>query len=161
MIAMLFASFAAGCGPALDHQVEGADVHFAWSVDDGILIGELSAPTDGWVGVGFNARPQLGGSVLILGSARPDGPFSVVEHVAQPPEHPDRAALGGTAGLLESTAEEVGGRTIVRFRWRVQTGDSFTEGLVAGQPVHLTLAWSHEDDFGHHSARRTLVSTRL
>ncbi|MEZ4317466.1 MAG: DOMON domain-containing protein [Myxococcota bacterium] len=141
-------------------SVTAGGVTFDWSVEEGVLTGRASARAEGWVCVGFNARPQLAGSVLVLGAARPDGTSAVVEHIARPPRHPDRGELG-TPGLLEATATEVDGTTTVVFRLRLDTGDGLAEGLEVGAFAHLTLAWSRSDDFDHHSAERVLVPVVL
>ncbi|MCB9676349.1 MAG: hypothetical protein H6737_14595 [Alphaproteobacteria bacterium] len=135
-------------------SVHGGGVDFAWVVEDGVLTGEASAATAGWVCVGFGARPGLAGSVLVMGAHGPQGSV-VEEHVAQPPRHPRRVDLGEPPGLLEGRAEERDGRTTVRFRWALDPA------LRVGEPVYLTLAWSHEDDFDHHSARRVEVEAVL
>ena len=129
-------------------------------MDDGVLHAEVRAPTGGWVAVGLNDRAELAGSLLVMAAVR-DGELVVEEHIAQPPDHPRRQDLGGTPGLVSSEGHESEGATTVRFSLKLDTGDSVAPKLRAGDRIGLTLAWSRDDDFGHHSARRELVPVEL
>lgn len=140
--------------PTYAHEVQDADVTFRWTVEGDEVRAEMSAPTRGWVCAGISGVPGLDRSLLVMGAVI-DGTARAEEHVAMPPRHPRRADLGGRIGLLAFDGEEDDGRTTIRFTLRL-----VDDGLVVlpGQTAYLTLAWSHEDDFQHHSARRTEVA---
>lgn len=125
--------------------LSGGGVDLTWAVEGRVLTAEVTAKTTGWVCAGFHDEPGLKGTSLILGAAVGEK-SRVEEHLADPPNHAPVEALG--ARLLESDVVESSGRTTVRFRWRLR------DDWKAGDTVYVTLAWSHEDDFGHHSARR-------
>ena len=145
---------------APERHVAAGGMAFTWSIVGEHLVGRLEAPTTGWVAVGFNDEPALAGSRLVM-SAVVDGALVIEEHVAQPPGHPTREALGGRSGLVTAAGQERDGRTTVDLILHLDPGDGLTPALARGQAIHLTLAWSHEDDFGHHSAMRTAVDVRL
>ncbi len=56
--------------------------------------------------------------------------------------------------------EERDGRTTSRFALPLESG-GFGPTLRPGERVHVVLAYSRDDDFGHHSARRTAVNLDL
>ena len=141
---------------ALAATVSGASMTLDYTVVDGVVHGTLTGPRAGWVAVGFNDRPELAGSVLLMAASTDQGTH-VEEHVARPPRHPPRAEDGGVPGLIRAKLSVEGDRTLFRFQWSTATGDGWLSGLKAGAPLYITLAWSREADFQHHSAERTLV----
>ena len=143
-------------GAALAGQASGASVQLTWEVRDGVVHGVARSTGPGWIAIGFNDRPMLAGSVLLMAA---EG-RATEEHVAHPPNHPERR-LEGVPGLLSSSVQREQGTLVFRFSWRIDTGDGLLPALEPQHPVHLTLAWSRERDFGQHSAERTLVSTVL
>jgi hypothetical protein len=157
MSVLLAAVLAANAGE--ERLVTAAGMKLRGSVVDGVLHAEVTAPTHGWVAVGVNTRPTLDGSVLVMAAVR-QGVLVVEEHVAQPPNHPSRRSRGGVDGLLPGSvgAETTAPTTTVRFALRLDTGDSFSLRPAPDAPLHITLAWSRDDDFGHHSAMRELVA---
>ena len=115
-----------------------------WRRDGETLRIELSSRVDGWVAVGFNREPTLGGSRLFMARVQA-GVAHVEEHWTRPPNH-------GPIDL--QTATEVDGNE------QDGTTASFAVTLAPGA-WHTTLAWSRDDDFDHHSAVRRMVELDL
>lgn len=121
---------------------------FASWVDEGpVLVVTLSAPTTGWVAIGFNRGPELAGARLVMASVQ--GATALAEeHVAAPPEH------FRVDDLRVRSAREVSGRTEVTVevpRVRGVPGELRLDEASVG---HLILAFSESDDFQHHSRMR-------
>jgi hypothetical protein len=133
---------------------------FEWRVQGDMLHGRMRAPTRGWVAVGFNHRPTLDGTRLVMGYVR-DGATVVEEHVAAPPVHHRKRDLGWKEGLGQVSGTEDARSTFIEFTLALDTGEPRDVALVPGRTYHLTLAWSHEDDLQHHSAMRTAVDVTL
>jgi hypothetical protein len=140
-------------------EVWAAGCHLRWNTLDGVIHGVLKGPGQGWVCVGFNIRGELAGSLLVLAALTPDG-LRVEEHIAQPPKHPERSSLGGKPGLEMASGSQDETGTTLEFRLKL-VDDGLAPSLVPGEEVHLTLAWSREDDFDHHSAEREMVKVIL
>lgn len=129
----------------------GMDVRWWWQEQELVVL--LDAPTRGWVAVGFGERETLAGSRLLLAAVRSDGAVAE-EHRAEPPVHPFVRRLAVRAA--EETSERT--RVLVAFpRAAVAGGPQLAPGIRVG----LTLAFSLEDDFAHHSVFRTLMPTAL
>ena len=147
-------------GKAMEQQVERSGMSVRWYVEGDELFVTMKAPTTGWVAVGFNTQPTLDGSLLILGAVE-NGKVRVEEHIAQPPKHPTRISLGGSNALRRFEAKEQDGETQVSFVLNLAARDRLAPALSLGALVHLTLAFSQEDDFDHHSIMRTSVQITL
>lgn len=145
---------AALAGSPTPQRVEAIGMEVVWRVEGELLTATVRAPTTGWVALGLHTRPGLDGCLLLMGAVV-DGELRLEEHVAQPPRHPPRVSLGGRAGLRGGEGVEDAQSTTITFRVDLSVHDAVAPTLTPGQPAWLTLAWSHEDDFNHHSARRT------
>jgi DOMON domain len=146
--------FAAFNVPILEHEAADAGVTFQWSIkDNGHLLGCMEAKTSGWVAVGFNTRDGLEGARLVMGRVV-GGKAHAEVHIAKPPQHFHRVTEDGAERVTNVTGRLVGGTTTVCFTMPLEAADTEDVPLVAGKKVHLILAWSHEDDFQHHSAQR-------
>lgn len=126
----------------------------SWWFEGSDLLVYLDGPTSGWVAVGFNARPELANSRLVLAAVGPGGAVAE-EHHARPPEHPRLRALEVRA------AAEHGGRTRILVAVPRAPALAGTLALDPGVSCGLTLAASHHDDFAHHSAWRELLELSL
>jgi len=140
--------------------VSAVGMTFEWRVEGRFLHGRMRAPTTGWVTVGFNQEDQLAGTKLIMGYVA-DGEVVVEEHIADPPNHLPKTQLGGHHAISEVSGSEREGSTTIEFLVELDSGDPVDITLRPGARYYVTMAWSHEDDLYHHSARRTSVEIAL
>ncbi|MEX1364909.1 MAG: DOMON domain-containing protein [Nannocystaceae bacterium] len=145
--------------PPFEH-VTAVGMIFDWRVEGRSLRGRMQAPTTGWVTVGFNPEDSLAGSKLVMGYVAGDE-VVVEEHIADPPNHRPKTQLGGHHAVSEVSGAERDGTTTIEFLLELDSGDPVDVVLRPGSRYHLTMAWSHEDDLYHHSARRTSVEIVL
>ena len=54
------------------NSIEVNGMTFRWAFDGELLHCEATAPTSGWVAIGFNTRDQLSGTNLIMGAVEHD-----------------------------------------------------------------------------------------
>lgn len=135
-------------------QVVLSGMRFTWHFEGETLIGRISAPTSGWVVVGFNAKPDLEGARLIMGSIEDQG-VRLEEHRAKPPHHTLIAEQGH---LIVRSFQASERETMIEF----EIGDG--EGPAVGKPgqlIHLILGYSLDDDFNSHSHVRRQVDVVL
>lgn len=140
----------------LDAQIALSSAGMEWSCirqgDD--LMMELSAPTKGWIAVGFNNEDNIVGSDLIMFHIE-DGKAEVrdmyVKGFGDPRED---HTLGGSQNIEIIQAEESGHKTYVRFRRPLSSQDNYDYQLRNGETFWLILAYATHDDFAHHSRMR-------
>ncbi len=126
---------------------------FTWVHAGGRLHGTLTAPTRGWLAVGFNDARALEGTRFFIAVVAGAAPVAEV-HVALVPEHPPIEALGGRSGLADVAGAFAGGVSRATFSLPEVGGAPYAADLRAGARTHLMLAWSHGPEFDHHSAWR-------
>jgi DOMON domain len=142
-------------------SVERNGMRVSWHHADGRLHITMSAPTQGWVGIGFNTSADITGTHLILGRVR-QGKAEVVEHYTRAPgDYPTISALGGATDVRDTVGEEADGRTTLRFSLPIEPLSLFQRALAAGTTYELLIAFSAADDFQHHSRMRTSASITL
>lgn len=127
-----------------------------WTVDteEGLIYVGLEAPTQGWVGIGFDFEgmdPESMSMDWVIGAFHDeDGETDVLDAFQ---ENPDAVAqadtfLGGTDDVLEKAAVQTEGGTTLEFTRKLDTGDEFDVALDPG--VHGTmLAFGDEDEYEH------------
>ena len=135
------------------NSIKTAGVIFAWHHANNRLVATLSAPTAGWIAVGFNTSPGLRNTRFVIADVA-SRPIRAEEHLALVPDHPEITSLGLTPALAELRGRFSDGRSQLSF-----TLPHFIPGpppleLAPGRISHLMLAWSQDRDFDHHSAWR-------
>lgn len=136
-----------------ENVLEAGGSVFNWHHEGSSLTGSYSAPTPGWVAVGFNERRELQNTHFII-AAVSTNPVRIEEHVALVPEHREVSALGVAPALVRAGGTYRGGTSNLEFSLPHRFPGRPGLSLAPGGGVHLMLAWSHEPDFGHHSAWR-------
>lgn len=126
----------------------------------GRLMSNFTAPTRGWVAVGFNNQERLEGTRFVIGAMRQDR-FHVEEHIAVGPGHPRVQDLGLEGAVQDVTGAVSNDQTMIAFSLPHVFADTDNPTLLSGTSSYLMLAWSHETDFGHHSAWRRHFVTEL
>ena len=142
-------------------RVEAGGMVFEWKVDKGWLRCEVSAPTKGWVAVGFNRSAELAGTNLIMGCVE-NGRVKIEDrYIVEPGQHKSKVELGSSDRISDRGGEWKQGVTRLSFSIPLEAQDKFSHTLKAGEWYHILLAYSRETDFQHHSAMRTGVEVVL
>lgn len=134
-------------------RIIDGDVVFSWKHKTGRLFGELTAPTEGWIAVGFNERRTLKNTRFVI-AAVSMSPIRAEEHIALVPDHRNVAALGLPRTLDHVSGSYSQGLSRLEFSLPHQFPERPALRLVPGASLHLMLAWSQNTDFTHHSAWR-------
>lgn len=132
-------------------EIDGVSFQ-AWH-GDGRLHSSFTAPTRGWVAVGFNNQQRLKGTRFVIG-ALIGGSLRVEEHIAVVPSHPTVESMGLASAVEAASGSVSDGKTTLRFSLPHLFRDTDNPTLLSGIESYLMLAWSHEVDFAHHSAWR-------
>jgi hypothetical protein len=127
-------------------------MHYELAADSITLT--LTAPTSGWIAVGFNQNESLIGSDLIMCRVQDGQAMCSDQYIRGLGDHPEDHELGGGHNLRILDAWENGIQTQVQFRIPLQSGDPFDFNHQLQSDFQLMLAWSTHDDFTHHSRMR-------
>lgn len=142
-------------------QIEVNGMRVVWEIAGKSIDFELSAPTRGWLAIGFNASEDLEGTYLVM-SCVEAGKVKVVEHkTLAPGDYRPITDLGGKASVEILGGNEQGNASQVHFRIPQQVSDGFHKSLLPGSKWRLLVAYSREDDFKHHSMMRTNIAITL
>ncbi|MEO1052848.1 MAG: DOMON domain-containing protein [Bacteroidota bacterium] len=143
------------------NKVEVNGMTFQYEIKNEQLEITLEAPTTGWLGVGFNTDNNIVGSDLLLFhivEGKTEGLDMYVKGFGDPRED---KLIGGTDDIRIISGVESAGHSKVRFSIPLQSKDQYDFKHVAGQDFWLILAYSVDDDFGHHSRMRKHIRYRL
>lgn len=133
----------------------------SWSYHQDYIQIEMIAPTDGWVGIGFNTQSEITGTYLILGKMV-QGKAEIVEHYTlSPGDYKSLTQLGVAAAVSDAEGSEVGQTTMLKFSLPLTPASKYQKELQSGSHYYLTMAYSREDDFQHHSIMRTTTIVDL
>jgi hypothetical protein len=134
---------------------------FRWRFDDEFLHCEATAPTRGWVAIGFNTTDQLSGTNLIMGAVEHEFVTIDDRYIIKPGDHKSISALGGSEALTQRAGKEENGHTTLSFSIPVSVNDKFHHDLHVGKEYYVLMAFSQEDNFLHHSIMRTTIKLKL
>lgn len=133
----------------------------SWHYNKDRIYFKMSAPTDGWLAIGFNSTTRIEGTYLIMGNVI-NGKANVVEHFTlSPGNYKTISSLGATAQLEEVKGSEESNKTIIEFSLPIKAWSKYQKDLTKGIEYTMIIAFSQEDDFQHHSSMRTAVNINL
>ncbi|WP_420321850.1 DOMON domain-containing protein [Flagellimonas sp.] len=117
----------------------------------------LNAPTRGWLAIGFNESKELSGTYLLMGNVIGEE-TNVVEHYTQNPgNYSPISELGGFSQVKDIQGMENEFGSTISFSLPIKPTGKLKKQLKPGSNYSLLIAYSQEDDFQHHSIKRTAV----
>ncbi len=114
----------------------------------------ISAPTGGWVCLGFNDKNDIVNTNLILCCVKSGNLEIADHHTIGMGNHQPTEKLGGIVAFQDATGSEKDGKTSVSFSMPIEAADKFHYALREGTKCWFICAFSAEDDFQHHSLMR-------
>jgi hypothetical protein len=132
-------------------MVEG--ITFQWMTDADYLYGMVTAPTTGWVSVGFDPTNQMADANILIGYVESNGTVNMRDDFGTTAfSHASDTSLGGTDNIMEQGGEETGGSTMLSFKIPLNSGDQYDRVLVPGNTYTIILAYGSSDNYtGIHS----------
>jgi hypothetical protein len=131
---------------ALADTLETNGYRLIWAVDQDMLDVTMSAPTTGWVAVGFHTEGAMKNADIVIGyvsggeaTARDDFGTDYTRHASD-------ISLGGTDDVSSVSGTETGGRTSISFSIPLSSGDSSDHDLIPGSTVSIIMANGANDD---------------
>jgi len=144
-------------------MVNKNEMKVQWYHQNNRVFFEMSAPTKGWVTIGFNDQNKLKNAYLIMGRlVTPQANAEVVEHFTSAPgNYRSIESLGKVPAIQHVYGEQKNGRTILKFSLPVIPKSKYQQALSPGRNCVLILAYSTHTDFQHHSIMRTSLNITL
>lgn len=121
----------------------------------------LSAPTSGWIGLGFNDQNSIVRSDLLLFHVVNGRTEAIDMHVVSAGNPKKDTSLGGQHSIRVKEGHEISGKTTVRFSIALRNGDWYDYQHKVADDFWLILAYSTHDEFAHHSSMRKHVKYRF
>lgn len=118
----------------------GGGFVFEWTVDGDEIEGKISAPTTGWVAIGFNPTNRMQGATYVIGYVQNNTVNMRHDWGHTPTGHQAVTAAGGTSRLTAIGGSERNGRTELHFRLPMNPGDRFFSPIKAGE--RNTVIWA-------------------
>ncbi len=128
-----------------------------WTLDKENIYIALRSPAKGWMGIGIGATgPQMQGADIIMGYVK-DGNLVTEDSFANSPvNHAPKTALGGKNEILESAGSESEKGTVIEFKRKLNTTDSF-DVAITEKEYKVLLAYSETKDLtSYHTADSTV-----
>ncbi len=147
--------------PSPMNQVEYQGMKVFWTFEGKDIRFQITAPTEGWVAIGFNTRDELKGTNLIMSQVVNDFPVLSDRYILVAGDHRQVQDLGGIAAATLVSGKETPMCTRIELVVPIKASDRFHHELLPGSSIHLLLAYSQEDDFDHHSLMRTSLKIQL
>jgi hypothetical protein len=127
------------------------DVVFQWRVEnDGtILHVKLSAPTTGWVAVGFSPSVMMKDANFVIGYVEGAAGYIRDDFGTGATTHEADTVLGGSSDVTLIGSGENGNQTDIDFSIPMSSGDQYDAVLTQGETCTILLAYgpSGGDDF--------------
>ncbi len=130
-----------------------------WIIEDNIITVTASAPTTGWIAVGFDPSAAMKDANIIIGYVR-DGELFISDdfgngHISHAPD----TELGGTSDVTGLTGTEQNGTTMISFSIPLDSEDQYDTTLIQGSTHKIIIAYgpAEADNFqGYHAWAETI-----
>lgn len=131
---------------------------FKWRIDTlAMLHVRLSAPTTGWVAVGFAPSKMMADANFIIGYVA-DGEVKIGDEFGTGnTSHKPDTELGGTDDIGERSGSEKDGVTMIHFAIPLDSGDKYDRKLEPGEAYKIILAYGAKDDFASYHKKRVSI----
>ena len=140
-------------------QGEAAGVDLQWRVEGENITVQMTAPTTGWVAVGFDPTRMMADANMIIGYVA-NGELSIADDYGTGNTvHGRDTDNGGTDNIIEAEGTEENGRTKITFTIPLDSGDVTDRPLAVSESYKVIVAYGPdgEDNFdAYHAARGSL-----
>jgi hypothetical protein len=153
----------AGVSSAKDysHKITNKGMTFQWTVNGANLDVQISAPTTGWVGIGFNPSHDMKDANIIMGYVK-DGQAKVSnEFGTTDTSHEKHAKVGGKDSVSGVSGKEENGVTTIDFTIPLKTGDPKDKVITVNGETAVIMAYGPRDSMNVKHSARTMFKVNL
>ena len=128
------------------HSISAEKMTFDWSVEGDKLAIKLSAPTKGWVAVGFNPSKKMKDANIIIGYVK-KGKVKIVDHFGTAAtQHKGDKKIGGAENVTVVGGSEEGDVTTIEFTIPLDSGDAKDSAIDPNADTTVILAYGTDRD---------------
>ncbi len=128
------------------HSVVSKKMTFDWSVEGDMLAIKLTAPTKGWVAIGFNPSKKMKDANIIIGYVK-NGKVSIFDEFGtHPTKHGKDSKKGGSDNITVVGGSEEGKTTTIEFKIPINSGDTLDGKLDVNGETTVILAYGPDRD---------------
>jgi hypothetical protein len=158
---LVFQTYLASEMHHIPNRIEKNGMVVTWQFEKDLIHFQMSAPTTGWVTIGFNESSTIKNAYLLMGRVL-NGKTEVVEHFTlSPGKYKPITELGGKTMVNHISGQERAGTSTIKFSLPMGMLSKYQKQLIKDRKYHMIMAFSREDDFQHHSIMRTSVEVQL
>lgn len=137
------------------------DMEVSWHYLGDRIHFTMSAPTAGWVTIGFNTSTSMTGAYLLMGRVRANKAEVLEHYTISPGNYKSFPELKTPSFIADVQGEQDSEKTTLKFSVPIKALNKYQKDLSKGLSYHLILAYSQEDDFQHHSIMRSSINITL
>lgn len=137
------------------------DMQVKWHYKNNRVYFEMSAPTKGWVTIGFNHHPGISQAYLLMGRVTGTSAEVVEHYTLTPGNYKPITDFGVAAQVKHVSGEQMKKHTRLKFSLPVQALSHYQKSLFEHTSYTMILAYSTATDFQHHSIMRTSIKIKL
>lgn len=128
------------------HSLTVDKMAFNWSIEGGNMAIKLSAPTKGWVGIGFHPTEKMKGANIILGFVKDDKVEITNQFGSQPFQHTPYAQQNGKDDVTVIGGNETGDTTTLEFTIPLRREDASHGVIEPNGDTVVILAYGPDRD---------------
>jgi hypothetical protein len=129
-----------------DHEITSQKMTFAWKVDGSNLNVKISAPTKGWVGIGFNPSKEMKDAKFVLGYVKEGKAVLSDEFGTGDTKHDAVENLEGKSDVTLIGGMEEGDVTTVEFTLPLISADTKGGKIDPAGETTVLLAYGPDND---------------
>ncbi len=145
---LLFATTLSSQALAQDysHSITEGKMTFSWSIDGDNIAAKVSAPTTGWVSVGFNPTSRMKDADIIIGYVKGDKVTIKDEFGTAGTKHKSDTKIGGTDNVTVIGGSEENKVTTIEFSVPLNSGDAKDTVIDPDGDTPIILAYGPDKD---------------
>lgn len=150
-------------GPGDWHSAQSSGIALEWKVDGDDLVVRLTAPSTGWIAVGFDPESGMRNANIIIGYVDDDGAHLRDDFGTSQSSHMSDLSLGGFDDVTHEDGYEEGDETQIEFVTPLDSEDIYDKPLSEGLTYTVLLAYGEDgaDDFESQHALSTSIEIEI
>lgn len=145
-----------------DHKITSKKISFEWKINGANIDIKISAPTTGWVGIGFNPSKQMKDANYIIGYVK-KGKVKITDDYGKSKKtHAKDTKAGGKKDVTGVSGSEENGMTTIVFTIPLDSGDTKDQALDINGDTTVLLAYgAGRDSFKSRHKVHDILSVNL
>jgi len=142
-------------------SLEAAKVKFDWTIDSDKIKITLSAPTTGWIGIGFNPTEEMKDANFYIGFVKDSEVKVIDQHGTSKRLHKEDESLGGKNDVADVSGKEENKTTKISFTAPLKTGDTLDGEIKLNTDITVLLAYGKSDRMAQQHLANTTLKLNL